>query len=246
MKIQATYLGHIIIGAAIADDILSLIGLSILLGLAKTGTIEISSLLIVFGKVVAFFAITVLLGQFVVPKFTRKLHDREGKAFTFAIVSALVMAYFAELAGLHLIIGAFMAGQFVRKEMMDEKIYETISDRFYGLSYGFLVPIFFVSLSFHLHISWNVTFMAFAAVLTVMAVIGKVVGSGIGYALFRQNFQESIIVGFGMILTLDQFSALILMAFITTLMAPLTLKLSVIKACRSDEKAAFCVLWDEH
>ncbi len=276
MKIQATYLGHIIIGAAIADDILSLIGLSVLLGLAKTGTIEISSLLIVFGKVVAFFAITILLGQFVVPKFTRKLHDREGKAFTFAIVAALIMAYIAELAGLHLIIGAFMAGQFVRKEMMDERIYETISDRFYGLSYGFLVPIFFVSLSFHLHISWNVTFLAFAFVLTVMAVIGKVVGSGLGFTVFRRNVRESLIIGFGMngrgavelvvativlklsndlmaagtitepLLTENQFSALILMAFITTIMAPLTLKMSVIKACNSDEKAAFCSLWDEH
>ncbi|MFX1537748.1 MAG: Eco57I restriction-modification methylase domain-containing protein, partial [Promethearchaeota archaeon] len=45
--------------------------------------------------------------------------DRGGKAFMFAMTSALLMAYFAELAGLHLIIGAFLAGQFVRKEIMD-------------------------------------------------------------------------------------------------------------------------------
>jgi hypothetical protein len=47
------------------------------------------------------------------------------------------------------------------------------------------------------------------------------------------------------LLTQNQFSALILMAFITTLMAPLTLKWSVMKACKSDEKAAFCQLWNE-
>jgi Kef-type K+ transport system membrane component KefB len=275
MKIHATYLGHIIIGAAIADDILSLVGLSVLLGLAKTGTIEVSNLLIVVGKVVAFFAITILVGQFIVPKFTRKLQDREGKAFTFAMVSALIMAYVAELAGLHLIIGAFMAGQFVRKEMMDERIYAIISDRFYGLSYGFLVPIFFVSLSFHLHIDWNFTFLTFTAVLTVMAVIGKVVGSGLGLTIFRRDMRESLIVGFGMngrgavelvvatvvlqlsnqllsagtitepLLTKNQFSALIMMAFITTIMAPLTLKMSVIRACDPDEKAEFCKLIDE-
>lgn len=50
------------------------------------------------------------------------------------------MAYAAEMAGLHYIIGAFLAGQFVREKIMDKKIYEAISDRFYGLSYGFLVP----------------------------------------------------------------------------------------------------------
>ncbi len=274
LKIHATYLGHIIIGAAIADDILSLMGLSVLLGLAKTGTVEFSNVLIVFGKVMAFFGVTILLGQFIVPKFTRRLHDREGKAFTFAMVAALIMAYFAEIAGLHLIIGAFMAGQFVRKEMMEEHIYERISDRFYGLSYGFLVPIFFVSLSFHLHISWNWMFISFAAVLTIMAVLGKVVGSGLGLMFFRRDFRESMVVGFGMngrgavelvvavvvvrlsnellaaktisepLLTQDQFSALILMAFITTIMSPLSLKWSVIRSCKADEKAKFCQLWD--
>ncbi len=48
------------------------------------------------------------------------------------------------------------------------------------------------------------------------------------------------------LLTEMQFSALILMAFITTLMAPITLKWAAKKACRSgDETAAFCVRWDE-
>jgi hypothetical protein len=47
------------------------------------------------------------------------------------------------------------------------------------------------------------------------------------------------------LLTQNQFSALILMAFITTLMAPITLKWSVTKACSADEEASFCMLWDE-
>jgi Kef-type K+ transport system membrane component KefB len=275
MRINKTYLGHIIIGAAIADDILSLIGLSVLIGLAKSGTIEVLGLSIVMLKVVAFFALTIFLGQFVVPKFTAKLHDREGKAFTFAMAVALIMAYLAELAGLHLIIGAFLAGQFVRKDIMDKKIYEAISDRFYGLSYGFLVPIFFASLSFHLHFSWDSSFILFAVALTIVAIIGKVIGSGLGLAVFRQSFWEATIVGFGMngrgavelvvasvvlkisnelmssntitepLLTQNQFSALILMAFVTTMIAPLSLKWSVVKTCQPDEKAAFCRLWDE-
>ena len=275
LKISTTYIGHIIIGAAIADDILSLVGLSILLSLARTGTIEVSGLVMVIAKVVGFFGVTILLGQFVVPRFTGKVHDREGKAFTFAMASALTMAYLAELVGLHLIIGAFLAGQFVRKEIMDHKIYEAIQDRFYGISYGFLLPIFFASLSFHLHFEWNMPFLAFAFALTLMAVIGKLLGCGLGYAVFRRNFWESIIVGFGMngrgaveivvasvvlklseelmssghvlepLLTQDQFSALILMAFITTMIAPLTLKWAVTKACSRDESSSFCVLWEE-
>ena len=276
LRISTTYIGHIIIGAAIADDILSLIGLSILLGLAKSGTIELSSIVILIGKVIGFFIFTILMGQFVMPKITSRLHDREGKAFTFAMASALLMAYLAELVGLHLIIGAFLAGQFVRKEIMDKKIYHAISDRFYGLSYGFLVPIFFASLSFHLHLNWAPSFIIFALAITAAAIIGKLVGCGLGYAIFKRNYWESLIVGFGMngrgaveivvasvviklsdelitanpgmdpLLTQDQFSALILMAFITTLMAPLTLRWSVTRACSADDSSSFCTLWDKN
>lgn len=275
LRIHRTDLGHIIIGAAIADDILSLIGLSVLLGLARSGSVEFGSVAVVFLKVVAFFGVTIVLGQFVLPRFTHKLHDREGKAFTFAMAAALLMAYLAELAGLHLIIGAFLAGQFVRKDIMDEKIYHVISDRFFGLSYGFLVPIFFASLSFHLHFPLTAEFIIFSVVLTLVAIVGKLVGSGIGLYFFRRSVWESTVVGFGLngrgavelviatvilklsdglmsegvvsepLLTETQFSALILMAFVTTLMAPLTLKWSAVRACQPDEKAAFCRLWDE-
>jgi Kef-type K+ transport system membrane component KefB len=275
LKISTTYIGHIIIGAAIADDILSLIGLSVLLSLARTGSVHFIELSVVALKVTGFFAMTILIGHFIMPKLTKNLHDREGNAFTFAMGTALAMAYFAELAGLHLIIGAFLAGQFVRKEVMDAKIYDAIVDRLYGISYGFLVPVFFASLSFHLHFYWRASFILFAIALTLVAIIGKVVGCGLGYTIVKRNFWESAVIGFGMngrgaveivvasvvlklssdlmssnvirepLLTQDQFSALIFMAFVTTLLAPLTLKWSVTKACSSDENASFCVMWDK-
>lgn len=275
LRIHRTDLGHIIIGAAIADDIFALVGLSVLVGLARSGSVEFGSIAFVLFKVVGFFGITILLGHFVLPRFTHMLHDREGKAFTFAMASALLMAYLADLAGLHIIIGAFLAGQFVRKEIMDEKIFYAINDRFFGLSYGFLVPIFFASLSFHLHFFWSMHFIIFATVLTLVAIIGKLVGSGLGLFFFRRSVWESTVVGFGLngrgavelviasviiqlsnnlmaegvlsepLLTQPQFSALILMAFITTLIAPLTLKWAAMKSCSAKEKAAFCTIWDE-
>ncbi len=274
MRINRTDLGHIIIGAAIADDILALVALSTLIGLARTGSFQFAEVAWIFLKVAIFFGGTILLGQYVLPKLTRKLHDREGKAFTFALVAALVMAYFAEMAGLHIIIGAFLAGQFIRKEIMEEEIYHAISDRFYGISYGFLVPIFFASLSFHLHLFADWSFIIFTAALTLAAVAGKVLGCGAGYSVLRPNWREAVIVGFGMngrgaielvvasvviklsdtllsegtiaepLLTEAQFSGLVLMAFITTMIAPITLKWSVIRTCRYDEKTTFCRLWE--
>jgi Kef-type K+ transport system membrane component KefB len=275
MHIHNTSIGHIIIGAAIVNDILALISLSILLELAESGSIQVVTVVLIVFKVAVFFGFTILIGQFVIPRFIRKLDDREGKAFTFALVCALTMAYFAELAGLHLIIGAFLAGQFVRKEIMDIDIYQKISDRFYGISYGFMAPIFFVSLSFHLHIHWEWSFIFFTITITLIAIMGKILGCGFGAYLYRKSFWESTIIGSGMngrgavemviaavvielsdkliashtitepLLTQDQFSALICMAFITTLIAPLSLKWTVKKAGTYDENVQFCSLWEK-
>ena len=275
MKIHKTPIGHIIMGAAIADDILSLIGLSVLLGLVKTGTVETMGIAIILFKVCLFFGFTVLVGHFVIPFFTRKLDDFNAKGFTFAMISALVMAIAAELAGLHLVIGAFLAGQFVRKEIMHENVYNAISDRFYGLGYGFLMPVFFATLAFHIHFEWSLSFFLFAASITFAAILGKLVGCGLAALSFRFSMRESAIIGFGMngrgavelvivaiiievsdsllaqgtisepLLTETQFSALVLMAFITTLLAPLMLRWSVVKTCTGNEKDQFCELWSE-
>jgi len=275
MRINRSEVGHVISGAAIADDILALITLSTLLGLAETGTVRITALFLILIKVIAFFGVTILLGEYVLPRFTKHITDQGGKAFTFAIVVALLVAYFAELAGLHLIIGAFLAGQFVRREIMDDKVYELINDRFFGISYGFLVPIFFASLSFHLHFSAGFSFILFSVIIILAALLGKLVGCGLGAALFGYNFRESSIIGLGMngrgavelvvatvvlrlsdqllaknviaepLLTTEQFSALVLMAFVTTFMAPISLRWAVTRTCTGTERAEFCELWDE-
>lgn len=274
MQIQNTTIGHIIIGAAIIDDILALVTLSILLGLAESGKIQAMQVSFVVFKAITFFALTIFIGQFIIPKLIRKLDDREAKTFTFALISALAVGYLAELAGLHLIIGAFLAGQFVRKEIIDRGFYQKINDRFYSLSYGFMAPIFFVSLSFHLHFQWKWPVIIFTITITLIAITGKLIGCGLGAFLYGHKVWGSAIIGCGMngrgavemvvaavvinlsdkliasntitepLLTHDQFSALICMAFITTIIAPLSLKWTVKKYCTYDENAQFCSLWE--
>jgi len=270
LSINKTQIGHIIIGAAVVDDILALISMTLLLGLAKTGNLDFVTIIILFVKVSGFFVLTIFTGHFIMPLLTRKLTFQRDKGFTFAITAALAMAFLAELAGLHMIIGAFLAGQFIRKEIMDDKAYEQVADRFFGISYGFLVPIFFVTLSFHMQFSLNLDFLLFAGAVTTIAILGKLVGCGLGAIPFGFNYLEASIIGFGMngrgavelvvatvviklsnelmkkgiiadeLLTPDQFSALVMMAFITTLMAPITLKWLVSITYSSEEGASFC------
>ena len=272
MEIHHSKVGHIIIGAAIVDDILALVSFSVLAGLAKTGQVDLVKILLLLAEVAAFFGVTILLGHFVLPRFTRSLRDVEAKGFTFALSAALIMGFLAELVGLHLIIGAFLAGQFVRKEVVEPELYNRLHDRFFNIIYGFLGPIFFVSLSFHVNLNLPAQDWWFLAAIIGVAVLGKVAGCALPAAIMRRSWQEASVIGLGMngrgavelivakavlvmsyglmqsgvisepLLTNSQFTILILMAFITTLLTPISLRALVPSLCTSSDKD-FCELW---
>jgi Kef-type K+ transport system membrane component KefB len=272
MEIHHSKVGHIVIGAAIVDDILALVTFSVLTGLAKTGHVNPTDILILIGEVVGFFGGTILAGQFLLPHLTRRLKDREAKGFTFALVVALIMGYLAELVGLHLIIGAFLAGQFVRKEVIASELYNKLNDRFFNIIYGFLGPIFFVSLSFEVTFKLTAQEWFFLAAVVGVAILGKVMGCGLPVLSFRRDWREALVIGLGMngrgavelivakeiillssallakgvisspLLTGGQFTILVLMAFITTLIAPVSLRLTVPPLCAASDKD-FCHLW---
>jgi Kef-type K+ transport system membrane component KefB len=272
MEIHRSKVGHIIIGAAIVDDILALVAFSVLTGLARTGQVDPVNIFILLAEVGAFFGGTILIGHFVLPRFTRKLKDEEAKGFTFALLAAFVMGFLAEIVGLHLIIGAFLAGQFVRKEVVEPQLYRRLHDRFFNIIYGFLGPIFFVSLSFHVNLALPAADWGFLAAVVVVAVVGKVAGCGLPAVLMGRGWREAAVIGLGMngrgavelivakavlllslsltqvgtitepLLTKSQFTILILMAFVTTLMAPISLRAAVPPLC-ADTDADFCELW---
>jgi Kef-type K+ transport system membrane component KefB len=156
---------------------------------------------------------------------------------------------------------------------MDSKVYDLISDRFFAISYGFLTPIFFATLGFHLNFKWSFSFVVFAIVITIAAIVGKFLGCGLGAKLVGLSTSESVVIGVGMngrgavelvvasvvinlsdqllaqgvigepLLTASQFSALVFMAFVTTVMTPILLKWSVLRSCSSSDGASFCVIW---
>jgi Kef-type K+ transport system membrane component KefB len=124
---------------------------------------------------------------------------REGKGFTFVLVLALGAGLFAEWIGLHMIIGAYLAGLFFDLEVADPNLIQIVRDRLYGIAYSFLGPIFFISLGFH------ITFDVFAEygpwfvlALTGFLIIGQVMSAGGMARRLRLSWTESLTVGVGM------------------------------------------------
>lgn len=199
-----TKAGVNILGAAVIDDVLGLILISIVLAVSKTvgsgasGSEAATSLIITFVKIIAFCAISVVMIT-AVPKFLNKIkvgNNHKKDLLSYAIAMALLLAYISELLGIAAITGAYICGlaisQFINKEYIEKNVK--------AISSGFLSLIFFASVGIAADIkglSFNVIFITL--VMFIIAVIGKLAGCGGAAKLFKMSKRECIQIGVGMI-----------------------------------------------
>ncbi len=239
-KIMNTRAANVTLGAAIFENILALVLFSVIINIAEQGTIQLIPLLILLLKVSAFFTIVIYAGI----RFSKSLNKIlyfGNKGFTLTLIIALLMGLIAEAIGLHMIIGAFLAGLFIHEEVLDKRVFDKIEDRIYGLSYGFFGPIFFVSLAFYLDTSAFTNAPWFLLAIIAVAMFGKIIGSYLVARFEKLSNLESLIIGLSMnnrgaaelaiaalgfqmgIINQQVFSILVAMAFITTIFSILTI-----------------------
>ncbi len=242
MGLQGYRVTPVILGAAVMDDVLALASLSAIIGLvASGGVFDWKAVAFIMLEVFVFFGVAIFVGLKLLPKVSRYYSSREAKGFTSSLIVALLFGMMAEFAGLHVIIGAYLAGLFVRKGIASEELFLKVSDRMVSITYGFLGPIFFVSLSFHVTFSIFRDHLLVIIVLVLAATTGKLLGAGLAAYLRKMTLNESAVVAFSMngrgaveliiasiglefgIIDDTIFSILILMAFITTIISPLSL-----------------------
>ncbi|HJJ42568.1 MAG TPA: cation:proton antiporter [Methanocorpusculum sp.] len=191
-----------IIGAAVIDDILSLIVLSICQDLSATGSIEASGIAFTVIKAFGFVIIAALVGVKFIPKFITKMDSTKiAKQFPeFVFIFSMMIAFFyamcAEAVGISAIVGAFLAGVCVNrvslKHSMDIKL---------GAEYLYIIfaAIFFVSLGIIADLRYLTSDMLiFIVVLCLVAMITKLIGCGLPAKIMGMNWRDSAIVGFGM------------------------------------------------
>ncbi|MBT4917571.1 cation:proton antiporter [Candidatus Peregrinibacteria bacterium] len=238
-NLQRTISSNVSIGAAVITDILSLIIFSVVLSVIETGDVSFIAISLLLAKIILFFGL-VIFGGMKTAKYMNKFLSKKG--FTSALIIALVLGLIAEWIGLHIIIGAFLAGLFIREEILDEKTFAKIEDRIYGLSYSFVGPIFFASLAFYLDFSGIMKNPLLLIALLATAIIGKTVGSGlmarvqkikpqrallIGIAMNSKGVVDLIIASIGLekgIIGTEVFSILVVIAFTSTLFALFAVK----------------------
>ncbi len=239
-KIRNTHFANKVLNAALISDIMILIIFSAIIKLVENGTVNALELIFLLVKIILFFAV-VLVAGFKLSKYSGKFLKNKG--FTFTLIIALFLGLAAEWIGLHIIIGAFLAGLFIHEEILYGKTYKKIEDRIYGISYGFLGPIFFTSLAFNLDFKGLVEEPMIFLMLFAVAFFGKFFGSYImamvqkiqpmksvllGLTMNSRGAVDLVIISIGLkyrIIDQQIFSILIVLAFTTTLFSIIAIRI---------------------
>lgn len=232
--------GNAILGAALIDDILGIVALTIITGMADT-SVQLTEVML---KIVAFFVLAVIVGIFA-RKGIEKLFDRYQKVHRrFSILSfafCLLFAYVAEaFFGVADITGAFIAGLIISGTSRCNYVQMRIET----LSYLLISPVFFASIGLKVVLpEMSTSIMIFSVLLLILAILTKIVGCGLGAKLCRYENIQSLRIGIGMVsrgevalivaskgmkvglMNEAFFGPIIIMVVLTTVITPILLKI---------------------
>lgn len=242
-----TVVGNTILAAALIDDVLGLIALTIVTSIGGSAD---ANLLVVLLKIVAFFVLVIVVG-IVVKKamdwYIANVHSTDLQRYPiFAFILCLILSFCAEeFFGVADITGAFAAGLIISTTSKAKYI----ELKFAPLSYLLLTPIFFASIGLKVELpEMNATIVIFSILLVVVAVLTKWIGCGLGAKLCGLKGRQCEQIGVGMVcrgevalIVADKGAALglmpevffgpvIIMVVATTILTPILLKFAYRKS----------------
>lgn len=241
LRLLKSRLGYNMMGAAIFDNIVIFLIISIIIKTTQLGMFTLLDGMLTTMEVILFFGVTLAIGYLIFPRVSKYFSTRRGKGFTFALLMGFLFAIFAESIRLPFILGAYIAGLFVREEIMSASLFQKMHDRFLAISHGFLGPIFIMSIALKINLAVILKEFWFVLALFLAAFLGKMFGVYLGGILSENSSKESLIMGLGMngrgeieliialiglqlgIITQNHLSILVMVAFATTLIAPFIL-----------------------
>jgi Kef-type K+ transport system membrane component KefB len=244
LGILNTRIAHVLMAGALFSDIAALVVFAAVLGLAATGAVAVGGIVAAIAKAVLFLAGAWVVGTRVFPVIGRRLRRRStdtGIVFLLVVIAALGFGAAADAAGLHAILGAFLAGLFIRDSILTREQLSGVEARAFSVSVGLLAPVFFVSAGFDVSFGVFTDAPLLLAAVVIVATVGKVVGTALFYLPTGYGFREGIAVGAGMngrgaveiivaelaltagLIDATVFSILVFMAIFTTATVPVLL-----------------------
>ena len=197
--------GTTILGGAVVDDVLGIIVLAIVIGIGEKGEISLNSVLIITIKAFGFWIGLMVLGTLISKKlssFALSLKS-SGSPLLLSCLFGLIAASIAEVYfGLAMIIGSYTMGLVLSDTNLKHKVEKQINN-----INKILVPIFFTVVGMQLDLGFLfdkseysiIAIILFTISLTILAIISKVVGSGVPAYFSGFNYKSSLKIGLGML-----------------------------------------------
>ena len=225
---------RVILGAAVYDDILGLLILAVVVGMAAN-RLSLTGLVVTVAQALAFTVFVVLLGQRMVHRFSVHVPAFQARSpeFVLAMIICLGLSALASLIGLASLVGAFLAGMVLSETREAQAVRQRVEP-----VYDLLVPLFFATMGTLVNVPamLNPQTALLALAITALAVVTKFAGCGL--AALPLGRREALIVGVGMIprgevgivvamiglkmgvVTQDLYGVVVTMSLATTLLAP--------------------------
>ncbi|MBU0762385.1 MAG: cation:proton antiporter [Candidatus Altiarchaeota archaeon] len=248
--------GTVIVGGSVVDDIWGIFSLTILLAFIEVQSPSISSILAVFSRLyleyLAFFILAYVIGFKIYPYLARLVYmeKTEGGVFTLSIAFGLVITLLSEVFGLSSLIGAFIAGLIINRNIQSKKEGREIISNLKAVTFGLIMPFFFISMGLKFSFPAILSDLPLLFALALIAFVGKYAGAIVSGYLTGLNWSSINSVGLGMndrggieliiavvavtheLINDTVFSVVLSMSFITTFISLYLFKRQVAKNMR--------------
>jgi Kef-type K+ transport system membrane component KefB len=235
---------RLVLGAAIVDDILAIAALSVVVTMVQTGNTEpaILDITLLIMQVLGTFAAILVVSVLVIPRVlhTERLWKSKGSLEGIVTAAFFAAAGVAAFLGLSPIVGAFAIGMAVASTRIIKQVHEYV-DKLQII----FAPLFFAIIGAQVDLRGvNLDVLLIAGIMIAIAVVTKLVGTGLPSIIFLKNRTKAMRVGIGMVsrgevglivagvgvssgaLSNDIYTAVIIMVAATTIITPIWLKLS--------------------
>lgn len=186
--------GNAILGAAVIDDIMGIIVLTIVISMKDTSV----SIAMIMAKIAAYIIIMLALG-YLINRFKDQIDKNLGKRriTTYIVADCFIVAFATEtFFGIADITGAYLLGLFFSQHKVKDEIARKISVP----SYLIFSPIFFASVGLKVELDGlTPSLVVFSMLLLAVAIVTKIIGCGLGAKICGFTSKESLQVGVGMI-----------------------------------------------
>jgi Kef-type K+ transport system membrane component KefB len=244
--------GSTILGAAVIDDVMGIIVLSVVVAFAKAeGGVDAGAIAFTIVRMVIFFGVAVAAGRWLgkLAQLASRLGVHEG-LLAMVLAVALVYAWAAEyLGGVAAITGSYLAGLLFAQTPFKARIDHGV----HPLTYSMFVPVFFVSIGLQANGRDLGPHALFTVTLLAVAIVAKAVGCGgfawlsgftplqairVGAGMISRGEVGLIVANYGIaneIISSDVFSASVIMVLVTTMVTPPLVKLTFPKQPRGPQ-----------